>query len=95
MVAVFSVAIAVCAVAYAVEYPYQRADKTTSVPNFYQTKIDYNATGPIYIGIADAGVSNASDGWFITNITYTGTNVTAIKHGTGAWDNRNTTVTYR
>ena len=64
------------------------SDKVHLVPGKYQVRIAYTGSNPIYIGYADRGAATTDTTWFILKLSWTGTTVTLIQSGVGAWDSR-------
>ena len=52
-------------------------------------RFDADDSAPTYIGLHETnGASTSTDTWKLYKFTYSGSNVTRIQLGYGAWDNR-------
>jgi len=60
----------------------------------HQIRIDYaSGTDPVYVGMADHGVTSSQSSWLIKKITYDGSDITLIQVANNvAWDSRTTAL---
>lgn len=70
------------------------ADKVFTIPGRYQTRIEWTGSNPIYVGVADPGLTAAQTGWLILKITWSGSTPTVIQTAVGIWDDR-ASIMYR
>jgi len=68
---------------------------TPKVISRSQTLFDPSSSAPpTYIGKGSEGLAQTSNGWLIYKFTYSGTGITQIQTGLGAWSNRASSVVY-